>query len=399
MQNAGPNVTQSPRKRIEQDSTFFPPMLPFKEAQAAAEKAGKLARPNLIVAGVLVCFIVLGVLGSGIYFLLHIKLPFPEPTGKLSGIQITKTSIDCPPGSATTNSDGPTLDFCSPIYGGNVAGPAGSHIVLIAQHIPNEPLAWALVDSSIANAQASVAHCFSRTQHTQCSLLNTPQANLIPNEPGGYYLYWTWTSTQGFLLKAPNDYYIVARIGSGASAQFYLSSVSFSLLSSEPPCITIAVTKTPPASTTPAAATSSPTPAPSPNPSSPAHCKPTPTTVQAKAGQTITISGSNWLLGWSRDKGNEFAKVEITATCTQGATCKATPLFDLSQSQASDGTFSVSFAIPAANSSGTYTVTASCSAGEYLPGGPPIDNADIFVGNALTFGNPNDMFSLTLVTQ
>ena len=160
---------------------------------------------------------------------------------------------------------------------------------LVGEHFANTTIRWALAKSQAAGQKQPgkdlMRNCFS--QPNACYQLSTP--GTYQSQPGETLFAWTWTAAMGFPTSDDN-YFVVALIGELSTGQLVASSVSFTLLASQPPCISIAHGQH-------QALTCS-------APGSP---------LELAAGETITIVGANWLLGW-KDQMPISESIEITAS-------------------------------------------------------------------------------------
>src|SRR5713226_9524028 len=87
----------------------------------------------------------------------------------LARIAANRQTLNCP--DAPAAAQGLFLDFCSPKYVGNVAGPFGSRIVLVAENFPEAPQTWIVSkDKTVTHAQ-DIPACL---QDNQCSGLPQP---------------------------------------------------------------------------------------------------------------------------------------------------------------------------------------------------------------------------------
>src|SRR6266487_2065718 len=253
------------------------------------------------------------------------------------------------------------LAFCAPKYLGNVAGPYGSHIVLVGENLSQIPSTWLIVPKNrpITNSQKLVS---CATQSTaSCLQLPVPQVSKLDQST-----LFSWIWGKDFPNKV-GDYNITAIIGrlQDAHPQIVSTAVSFTLLTSEAPCITLDNT----------------------------NCSSTqPTSViDLSKTRTLILFGSNWALGWGTNPITE--SIEVTASCSTPQYCaNRTPLFDIiipSNQIDADGGFSSKISLPT-NISGTYNLAAI----HHVQTANTTN--DTVADGTLSFGNTGDINSLTI---
>src|SRR6266487_3183860 len=257
------------------------------------------------------------------------------------------------------------LAFCAPKYLGNVAGPYGSHIVLVGENLSQIPSTWLIVPENrpITNSQKLVS---CATQSTaSCLQLPVPQVSKLDQST---LFSWIWGKD---IPNKVGDYNITAIIGrlQDAHPQIVSTAVSFTLLTSEAPCITLDNTNC--SSTQPASV------------------------IDLSKTRTLILFGSNWALGWGANAITE--SIEMTASCSTPQYCaNRTPLFDItipSSQIDADGGFSREISL-STNISGTYRLTAINHVQTVITTGNTAN--DTVADGTLSFGNTGDINSLTI---
>lgn len=312
----------------------------------------------------------------------------PSPTPGPQGITKATTQFHCPDAKPVTPSVSPSLDFCSPKYIGDVAGPYGTHITLVAENMPDiDHTDWELIKSASSFSlgaptvptpdTTTLQKC---TKQDGCTFLRKPQATSLASS--SFLLYWTWKSTEDF-PSTPGNYFLVAHKVNSAS--FVVSSVAFSLLTSQPPCIMISIDG---------------------SGSKPGDCSSTSSasSISIKSGDKLTITGSNWQ-SWGSNNYKQSSS-SSSETVTISATCNCSTLLFTSPITATvkaDGTFST-LPIPITTTHlNNYEIQAFCAVQPEIatPGADPGSSSNTIVDNALTFGHNEmgDETSLTLLLQ
>jgi len=269
------------------------------------------------------------------------------------------------------------LDFCSPKNHGDVAGPYGAHITLASEHLPPQFDHWVFVKDQFHGDPTQVDQ-FMRdsTKVANCIKGNNcfaASASASNGTEGNKALYtFTWLG-EGFPTD-PGDYIIVALNGDPSNADnlkvLAWTPVSFTLLTTQAPCVALSLDQNPPPPCTSTAQT---------------------IPVQLGKGKTrILVAGQNWVLGKQAD-GEE--QVEVTA-CLSGLTCGTDNpfLFDVFASVDHTGSFHTTASISADANGGTYVIhavnhirtTNPTSGTDYDP--PGVDKNTIADGT-LTFGD------------
>ena len=269
---------------------------------------------------------------------------------------------------------GPVLDFCSPKDHGDVAGPYGAHIVLASENLSANPDTWVLVKKNQPITDPVALSACVSSKHG-CFAIHAP--NKLGNEQSKTLYAFTWSGSA--FPTQTGDYYIEALTGNIShpnQLQLITSTpVSFTLLTSQAPCISLVIAN-----------------------GKSTDCNGTSHNFQVQltgiSPTSLTIKGTNWLLGWQTNSVNET--VEITATCPPPQQCGRNPLFDVKTDVDASGTFNISVPLPV---SGKYTVSAvnhvplvfSSQQSDYTP-----SNDNSIADGALTFGTSMDSISLTM---
>jgi hypothetical protein len=270
------------------------------------------------------------------------------------------------PGSQPTCPDprpnqnvGPTLDFCSPEYDGNINGPFGSYIVLVGENFPASSAHWLLTTTTNIDQQ-TVQKCVAKATDS-CYPLPTPSGK---NTSGASVAFYSWTWASNAFPSKPDDYFMVAVFGGGSNISFVESPVSFTLTSSQLPCIAVQAL--------------------------PGNCK-QPQTVSLNAGSSFSLVGSQWLLEGASKLPPSLTppaqQVTITINCAQSFQCNSSQLVNpITISLGSNGSFNRPVSL-LQDASGTYDVCASNQVPQSLPdpSDPGIDFNTVANG-ALAFG-------------
>lgn len=291
----------------------------------------------------------------------------PARAQAIKGDAAESTPLACPDAKPVVKGAAPSLDFCSPKYGGNVAGPVGSHIVLIGENFPQDPLYWLLTpNNSLPAAQACLAS--QAKLQDNCSRLQPPRTS----RPGaGKALYgWTWNTAS--FPTTPANYYFIAVFSPQVSPHFVPSSVSFSLLDSQPPCIMAKVDAS--------------------HQSDCASAQP----LTLSAGTTVTLLGSHWELGWRPAVQHTVEQVTVTAGCAPSEQCTPDPLFTTTIDEVTvQGTFTQQVTVPQ-NATGSYLLTAFSTTDQQIatPDVNANQSINIIFTDSLTFGMDDDSTKL-----
>jgi len=263
------------------------------------------------------------------------------------------------------------FDFCSPRYNGDVAGPSGSHIVLVAENFPQGPQTWVLSqDKPITDAQ-SLNKCL---KSTQCTALPPPGQS--PMQTQETVLSWTWSHS--FPQQINVDYYFIAIIGKfpGSNMQVLSTPVGFTLLTAQPPCIILEAGST-----------------------SPTNCSSAQQRYSIKDQASLTIRGVNWMPGWSQTNAPITESVTISATCTSSSVCNPTRLFDITIPSGgidSSGSFTKRITLPT-YAKGMYSIQASDSVQQIAtPGVSDNSSINTVADGSLTFGEQGDAIALNI---
>ncbi len=226
--------------------------------------------------------------------------------------------VDCPNRPSPPSDGRPTLFFCSPEYQGDVAGPFGARIVLVGENFSSPPTKWFLPKQPIEQDDP-LKECAPDAQKTNCLLLSNPPPKQV--QPGVFVFSWIW---QAPFPSMKGDYFITAQMGN----QLVTTAPKlFTLLSSQPPCVTIAAVTEKQTQT-------------EQKPGCPQQ------KVPLKQGTSISIQGKNWLLGWKPDAKDPLnMQVKVVADCISPSSCSRAQLFDVtvpSDKLLRNGTFSLS---------------------------------------------------------
>ena len=264
---------------------------------------------------------------------------------------------DAPPVNAKTE---PTLTFCSPINQGFVGGPYGTHIVLIGENFPARYIKWFYTQKKTLFDIKAVQACFTGKQSCPLSRLADPTTE--PDSAGSLFR-WTWNSASSF-PQTTGDYFLLAIINNQKGFVSIVSSVPFTLLSSQAPCIV------------------------ADNDSASKDCSRTQRfqLSSSTSSQMLTLKGSNWLLQ-GPGKADVGANVVITLTCdpTSTISCSQAQLSQLKATADASGHFTRPLSLPA-NLVGTYDI---CAASQAQTVATPItspQNSDTVVNDSLTYG-------------
>ena len=249
---------------------------------------------------------------------------------------------------------------------GNVAGPVGSHIVLVGTNLSASPTSW-VVTTNKNICLGDFQKCLANTQFnksTGCASLSPPTA--IPSHSSTSFS-WTWTPP--VFPNEKGDYFIATETGDTSTPQIISSSLAFTVLASSPPCISI-------------------TSGAGGNPD----CS-KPQSISLSSGSTVNLSGTNWILGWNAIKVQPSEDVEVIASCKS---CKIKTLFDITISSSNVDLSQGNFVVPVTLSpgaTGTYTVTAfDTVTPEATLGG----TTNTIASKSLTFGESGDATALTI---
>jgi len=247
--------------------------------------------------------------------------------------------ISCPLAPKPQSDTSPSLQFCSPIYVGNVAGPFGAHIVLIGTNLSEQPKKW-----WVTKEQDDATACLKRRTPRYCTALPPPTTRQTNKQGRGnkqtLTILFSWTWDDHFPRESGYSYIISTSVANQPVTT--PKETDFTLLSSQPPCILI---DKPPAKDDPACTQGS--------------------IVPLSSGSEHTLFGANWLLGWDQnlDDANMLnIHITVAATCApwSSGTCATPVLFSDTVKVGEigrDGTFKHLIKIPN-NQSGTYIVQA-----------------------------------------
>lgn len=141
--------------------------------------------------------------------------------------------MDCPDAPPANTQDGAMLAFCSPINHGFVGGPYGTHIVLIGENLPVGKINWFYIGQNSPLDAKKVKNCFTNEQ--SCPLSPLADQATRPTQ-SGWGFGWTWNAASPF-PKTKANYSLTANINTGYSFIPVASSIPFSLLTTQVPCV------------------------------------------------------------------------------------------------------------------------------------------------------------------
>lgn len=279
------------------------------------------------------------------------------------------TPLSCPDAKPVVSGVSASLDFCSPKYGGNVAGPVGSHVILLGENFSQDPTYWVLTPNNSLTTKTVSSCLASQAQPVQnCRRLQPPRTT---RPAAGESLFaWTWDAAD--FPTTPDNYYFVAVIGQPPS-QVITSSISFTLLDSQPPCIMVKTAN---------------------QQSDCTGAQP----FTLSAGTTITLLGTHWILGWRPGVQSTLEQVQVMASCAKPGQCSPDPLFSLVVTSITvQGTFTQQVTLPQ-DAIGTYLLTAFSTTDQQIatPDVNPNQSINIIIANSLTFGMSDDSTKLSM---
>lgn len=259
------------------------------------------------------------------------------------------TNLTCPGMQPPTISKPPALDFCSPTYQGSVGGPAGSHIVLVGENFPAQPIAWFAIKNQ-NNISTPSPDCSS----PGCFHLQQPEVQPLAQFATLYS--WTWLSPA--FPSAKGNYKIMAQFN-GTQNSPVASHRAFTVTSSSPPCISVVVTTKPESDCSKQQV------------------------VTLHQGNKFEIDGLHWNLDWDKNTTQTNEQVIVSINCIQPQICSSSTLFSPFGSPVNpDGSFTFSETLSQV-STGKYEVIASNNMIQSIatPGG----STNTVANNALTF--------------
>jgi len=199
---------------------------------------------------------------------------------------------------------------------------------------------------------------------------------LVPTTTGSHEEHPAVCFLSSWVWHAPfpnqkGDYHLVALLENGTSVR---SSLAFTVLSSQPPCITTSTA-------------SSDQPSQPDNNNDCSHAQ----TITLRQSSRFAVQGTNWILGWIPQTPYQLnQQVEVIAQCAFGSRCSQSLLFDFTIVTDHSGAFTKHLSVPA-DATGVYMVSAANrTQASFQPGGSQNTVAD----HALTFGE--DTVELTL---
>ncbi len=304
--------------------------------------------------------------GVGILFLLCFiiltaQAVLPIPTVKTQLVP----SLSCPDAPPLNTQSGATLTFCSPTNQGYVGGPYGTHIVLVGENFPGGSIKW-FYQQQTPNQQNSYLNtnaakvCLNGNGSCSLSPIASSQAKLIQGE---ILFGWTWNATASFPNKKA-DYSLIAIINSSQGPVTVVSSVAFSLLSTQAPCIIVDDGS----SIMPTDCSQS------------QELQLTPST----SSQSLTLKGTNWLLQ-GLNNADVGANVTITVSCDPAVPCTHKQISQLMATADLNGKFSKKLSLPA-NIFGTFDICVDSRSSTVATPITSSQNVDTVVNNALTYG-------------
>ena len=287
----------------------------------------------------------------------------------LSFVHSNQQTLTCP--DAPPIGQNIVFDFCSPKYNGDVAGPSGSHIVLVEENFPDHQQTWVLSRGKSIKSVQSLNRCL---QNNTCTVLPSPEQSVEQKQE--MFLSWTWK--QGFPQQVNVDYYFIAVIGSvpGPKMQVVSTPIGFTLLTAQPPCITLET-----------------------GGNSPTNCSSVQQNYSISDQTSLTIRGINWMLGWVPTNVPITESVTISATCISSSTCHPARLFEVTIPASGidgSGSFTKRITLPTP-AKGTYTIQASDSVQKIAtPGVPDTSSINTIADGSLTFGEQGDATALNV---
>lgn len=160
------------------------------------------------------------------------------PTTQTSSVKLS-TGATCE--HMPDHGSAPYIQFCSPSFDGNVEGPWGAHVTAVGGNFkaPIQAIFLATAQKSgLFGCAASASSCLS---FENASKMADVLALLKQTPLSQFTVSFTWTFSPS-LAAAGSNYYIVAEDQGG---KIFASSLSFTLLSSQAPCIVVATTTVP----------------------------------------------------------------------------------------------------------------------------------------------------------
>lgn len=260
--------------------------------------------------------------------------------------------LECLAAKPVVSKAPPSLNFCSPMYNGNVEGPYGSRIVLVGENLPGTPKAWLLLPANTKLDPVAVQTCLGQL-NPACKVLPTPQTDTT--EPSVTLFSWLWNGPQFPSSPRLANYSFIAVFGATPTIvetspiQQTSPNVAFTLLSTQPPCITISSNNS-------------------------ITCTHQQNTALSN-GATFTINGANWLPG-------DIQTVVVTATCAPSSHCSPQQHFQYTLQPNTSGEFHQQERLPT-GITGKYTICATNQVQTMVT--PGVDTNTIANG-ALTFG-------------
>jgi hypothetical protein len=232
--------------------------------------------------------------------------------------------------------------------------------VLIGENFPSPPGRWFLISNSqgpnvknIISREKKLSPCIA----PGCYHLSQPDQTTSLNQSQQLFS-WVWKAPSFPNRPVPSEFYFVVLLKNGAIVSSN-GSPNFTLLSSDPICVDIINNNV---NTT--------------------RCNPDQTKPQQSvAGSTVTVVGTNWLLGQPYQASKQT--VAITATCASQYRCnRHSAMLINSIPVLPNGSFLAQIHIPS-DLQGTFTITATNRVA---------DSA----GSVLTFGDTPSLLHLTL---